>query len=344
MKIAIVNDLPLAAEALRRAVSLDAQHQVIWSARDGAEAVTLCARQKPDLILMDLIMPNMDGVAATRAIMASHPCQILLVTTNVGTNARLVFEAMACGALDAIDTPQFGVGDPYRSAAPLLKKIGNIEQRNRLALKLPAEPDKVASAVALPLSLVAIGASAGGPGALATLLAGLPVGLEAALIIVQHIDAKFVNGMADWLNQHSAIPVRLAQEGEQPQTGVVLLAGTSGHLVLSGAARLGYSAEPQDNAYRPSIDVFFHSVCQHWRGQAIGIILSGMGADGALGLKEMRDHGHPTMAQDQASSVVYGMPKAAAELGAAVDVLPVQAMASRLAGMVARMAASRRVS
>ncbi len=344
MKIGIVNDMPLAVEALRRALSGDSRHQVIWTARDGAEALALCAKQGPELVLMDLLMPNMDGVEATRQIMSCQPCAILVVTANVGVNAGRVFEAMAYGALDAIDTPYLGTGDPRKNAAPLLKKINDIEQRIRQdkAVVLDDEIEAV-----LPsrhsVGLVAIGASAGGPGALATVLEGLPKNFNAALVIIQHIDEMFVNGMADWLNRHSVMPVRLAREGDLLEAGVVLLAGAGGHLVLKNSNRLGYTSEPRESVYKPSIDVFLSSVCRHSDAKAVGVILTGMGADGARGLKALRDKGCYTVAQDQATSTVYGMPKAAAMLGAAMDILPIQDIAPKLAG-VFHMALNRRAS
>jgi two-component system response regulator WspF len=335
MKIGIVNDMPLAVEALRRALSVDPRHQVIWAAKDGAEALALCAKQVPDLVLMDLIMPNMGGVEATRQIMLHQPCPILVVTANVGVNARLVFDAMACGALDAIDTPYLGTGDPRKNAAPLLKKINDIEQRLRQdkAVGLEEEIEAVLPSKH-PVGLVAIGASAGGPGALATVLGGLPKNFRAALVIIQHIDEMFVNGMADWLNQYSVIPVRLAKEGDRLQAGVVLLAGAGEHLVLKNSNQLGYTSEPRHSVYKPSIDVFFSSVCKHSDGKAVGVILTGMGADGARGLKALRDKGYHTIAQDQATSTVYGMPKAAVTLGAAVDILPIQAIAPKLVSIL----------
>lgn len=334
MNIAIVNDLPMAVEALRRAVSMDPRHQVIWVAGNGAEALARSARHRPDLILMDLIMPTMDGVEATRQIMAGPACPILVVTANVGNNAGLVFEAMARGALDAIDTPYLGSGDLQQDAAPLLKKIEGIGRRigQEKAVRVDDEAEVVAQALP-PVGLVAIGASAGGPGALVTVLTGLPKSFKAALVIVQHIDDMFVKGMAEWLNQHSAIPVRLASEGDRLEAGVALLAGVGGHLVLRSPNQLGYTHEPRDSIYKPSIDVFFRSVCRQLRGNAVGIVLTGMGADGAHGLKSLRDKGHYTIAQDQATSTVYGMPKAAATLGAAVDILPVQAIAPKLASV-----------
>lgn len=178
--------------------------------------------------------------------------------------------------------------------------------------------------------LVAIGASAGGPAALAVLLAGLRADFPPAIVIVQHVDERFAGGMADWLNRVSALPVRVAKEGDRPEAGVVLLASTNDHLKLKAAERLGYTAEPVAHAYRPSVDVFFESVHALWPGEAVGVLLTGMGRDGAKGLKLLRDKGCHTIAQDQGTSVVYGMPKAAATLGAAVDILPLERIAPRL--------------
>jgi two-component system, chemotaxis family, response regulator WspF len=335
VRIGIVNDLPLAVEALRRALAVAPQHRVAWVARDGAEAVALCKQDTPDLVLMDLLMPGMGGVEATRRIMAATPCAILVVTVNVGTNAALVFEAMGYGALDAIDTPPLGAGDPVAAAAPLLTKIHTIEtllgDRNGAPV---ADGARAASTPArAPKGLVAMGASAGGPAAILAVLRGLPKDFPAAVVVVQHVDQRFAVGMADWLHQQSPLPVRLAQEGDRPAARAVLLAGTDDHLVLKDSNRLGYTPEPRNYVYRPSVDVFLDSVSDRWQGEAVGVLLTGMGRDGARGLKAVRDKGHYTIAQDRVSSTVYGMPKAAAELDAAVDVLPLDRIAAKLASL-----------
>jgi two-component system chemotaxis response regulator CheB/two-component system response regulator WspF len=331
MKIGIVNDLPLAVEMLRRALSLRPEHEVIWVANDGERAVQLCAAQRPDLVLMDVVMPNVDGVEATRRIMKQSPCAILIVTIDVGAQARKVYEALGCGALDAVDTPGLMAGDLEQAAAPLLLKIDMVKRR------LAGRHGRSGEAVAAPATtdrdsarLVAIGASAGGPAALATVLRRLPASFPAAVVVVQHIDAKFAAGMAEWLDQQTPLPVRIAQEGDRAVSGTVLLAGTDKHLQLKCTQRLGYTSDPADNPYHPSIDVFFDSVVDMWPGDAVGVLLSGMGHDGARGLKAMRDKGYHTIAQDRGSSAVYGMPKAAAELRAAVAIAPVELIASKL--------------
>lgn len=330
MKIGIVNDLPVAAEALRRAVALKPEHQVIWVAGNGVEAVAMCAEEKPDLVLMDLLMPVMDGVEATRRIMSSAPCAILIVTVSVGNNAWRVFEAMGHGALDAVDTPALGSGDLHTSAAPLLAKIDIIGKLIRDKGRLRSAAMHNGAQYPSRQRIVAIGASAGGPAALATVLRGLPKDFPAAVVIVQHVDEQFATGMAEWLSQYSALPVRVAEEGDSPAAGTVLLAGTNNHLAFKTATQLGYTPNPREYVYRPSVDVFFQSVCKLWPGEAVGVLLTGMGRDGALGLKSLRTQGYYTIAQDKISSAVYGMPKAAATIDAAVDILPLHGIAPRL--------------
>jgi chemotaxis response regulator CheB len=189
---------------------------------------------------------------------------------------------------------------------------------------------------------VAIGASAGGPPALLTILGGLPKDFPAAVVIVQHVDEQFAAGMTQWLGQYSTLPVAVIEEGEHPKAGRVLIAGTGDHLTLKAANQLGYTPDPRHDVYRPSIDVFFQSVSQMWQGEAVGVLLTGMGNDGALGLKALRDRGYHTIAQDKASSAVYGMPKAAAALNAAAEILPMGEIAGRLIEVFARNAVAAR--
>lgn len=330
MKIAIVNDMPMAVEALRRALAFEPAHQVVWVAYNGAEAVRLCAENTPDMILMDLIMPVMDGVEATRRIMAETPCAIVIVTVDRQQNVHRVFEAMGHGALDVVDTPAIGAGNAQEAAAPLLRKILNIGwligEKTPRARPAPMPQRSSGS----PQRLVAIGSSAGGPAALEVLLKGLPRNFSAAIVLVQHVDQVFAAGMAEWLASASGLDVRLAREGEPPQAGVVLLAGTNHHIRLLKNGTLAYTAEPVNEIYRPSIDVFFESVVSYWNGDAVGVLLTGMGRDGAQGLKLMRQQGYLTIAQDQQSSAVYGMPKAAAAIDAAVEIRPLEKIAPRL--------------
>jgi two-component system response regulator WspF len=334
MKIAIVNDMIIAVEALRRVLATAPEHEIAWIARDGAEAVKKCAEDVPDLILMDLLMPVMDGVEATRQIMLNSPCAILVVTATVSGNASKVFEAMGYGALDAINTPILGADGNPAGGAEMLTKVATI---GKLIGKSSQRSKSATHRRSRKPPLLAIGSSTGGPQALATLLAGLPKDFAAAIVIVQHVDVQFATGLAEWLNGRSSLPVRLAAAGEQVEAGKVLLAATNDHLILRPSLALGYTDEPRDEPYRPSVDVFFHSVVQHWHDKGVAVLLTGMGRDGGEGMLELRSAGWHTIAQNQATSVVYGMPKAAVELGAAVEVLPINTIAHSCTKHITRL-------
>jgi chemotaxis response regulator CheB len=329
----------MAIEAVRRVVQSAPGHQVAWVARDGAEAVELCAEDRPDLILMDLVMPKMDGVEATRRIMATTPCAIVVVTASVADNTSRVFEAMGAGALDAVNTPVLEHSSGPEGANALLAKIETI--RKLIGAGDGKKPFNRLPGVAISGKqprecLVAIGASAGGPAALAKILSVLPSNFPAPVIIVQHVDVQFAQGLADWLGQQSSLKVRLAQPGDRPTAGTALLAGQESHLVFSSASRLGYTLEPADCSYKPSVDVFFKSISKFWKTDVVGVLLTGMGRDGADGLRTLHDQGYHTIAQDAASSAVYGMPKAAAELQAATEILALDKIAPRLTNIVTR--------
>jgi two-component system response regulator WspF len=268
--------------------------------------------------------------------MAESPCAIVIVTVDRQQNVHRVFEAMGHGALDVVDTPALGAGNAQEAAAPLLRKILNIGWLiGQRGSRVRSAPQPLRSG-APRQSLVAIGSSAGGPAALEVLLKGLPKDFAAAIVLVQHVDQVFAAGMAEWLSSASGLEVRLAREGEPPQSGKVLLAGTNHHIRLLKNGTLAYTAEPVNEIYRPSIDVFFESVASFWNGDAVGVLLTGMGRDGAQGLKLMRDQGYLTIAQDQNSSAVYGMPKAAAAIGAASEIRPLDKIAPRLLEIFAK--------
>ena len=337
MRIALVNDMLAALEAMRRVVLSTREHQLAWIARDGSEALALCARDTPDLILMDLIMPGMDGVEATRRIMAHQPCAIVVVTANVTGRSAKVFEAMGAGALDAVNTP---VLEPTGACAGATALLGKIETIRRL---IGADRWKHPPASAQPAArhraqhrhhLIGLGASAGGPTALAKVLACLPANFPAPVIIVQHVDPHFAGGLGTWLDSQTPLHVRLAREGDHPQAGTVLLAGQDNHLVFASPTRLVYATEPADFSCRPSIDLFFQSADRFWPGDVIGVLLTGMGRDGAEGLRVLRNNGHHTIAQDRPTSAVYGMPGAAAELQAASEILALDKIGPRLTNIV----------
>lgn len=333
MKIGIVNDLSLALETLRRVVTRDDRHEVIWMAENGKIAIDKCAEQRPDLILMDLIMPVMNGVESSRRIMKMSPCPILVVTASVAGNSAMVFEAMGAGALDVVATPVLDA-DKASGGEELLEKIHRIGKivgaKDKPVQKTPAKAQEIQRERQKGPCLVVIGSSTGGPQALLEVLQDLPPDLSFSVVVVQHMDEQFTGGLADWLNSQLSIPVHVIKEGDRPQVGAVLIPSTNNHMVMHPNKSLGYSVEPKNNHYHPSVDVFFNSVAKYWRGRCLAVILTGMGRDGAQGMFALHQQGHMTIAQDQKTSVVFGMPKAAIDIGAARETLPLNVIGSRI--------------
>ena len=366
MKIAIVNDLAVACEALRRAVAEDPALEVIWIARDGLQALELAQRARPDLILMDLIMPRMNGAEATREIMRVAPCPILVVTATVTGNAGLVYEALGAGALDAVNTPSFTQGATLRGGEELLRRIHLVARTQHAAAAesvaigrptmpsppppsppiarpslvksaAPQSPSSRAASSAGSLApsdpsprtmcaIVAIGASTGGPRAVADVLRALPVDMTAATLIVQHVSTAFVRGFADWLGAETGRRVDLARAGQVVAAGDVLVAGEERHMVLGANGTIEYRDEPRALLHCPAIDELFASLA-HYARPGVAVLLTGMGRDGAQGMMQLRSAGWHTIAQDEKSSVVWGMPGAAHKLGAAVETLALDRIA-----------------
>jgi two-component system response regulator WspF len=334
VSIAIVNDSMLAVESLRRVIGSVPEYRLLWIARDGEDAVARCDQHCPDILLMDLIMPKMDGIEATRIISAHHDCAILVVTAIVDGYAGRVFEAMGAGALDAVNTPVLGASGDAEGADSLVRKIRTIAMliadkpvRNETTVNPEAKACNEAPAV----PLIAIGASTGGPAALREVLKALPVNTGVAVAIIQHVDEQFSASFINWLNDYSPLPVRAAHPGDYFRGNEVLVCGREDHLIMTRAGSLDYTPHPVEQVYRPSVDVFFESLAKNYKVQSLAVLLTGMGKDGAKGLKMLRAQGWHTLAQDQASSAVYGMPKAAKALDAAGEILPLGDIGPRLA-------------
>lgn len=340
MRVAIACQDPATLTVLREVISSSPQHHVAWVAGDAADAVRRCARHRPDVLLMGLEMPGADITAATRRIMAETPCGIIIVTSSVERDSAKVFAAMGAGAVDVVAVPRGG------GAEPLVRS--SILDRIRMAGML-APPDP---AIGPPghgdredtLALVAIGASAGGPPAIARVLRDLSPSIPAAIVVVQHVDPTFSHSMAHWFESQTPLPVRVARRRERLEAGKVYVAAGDQHLVVHSDHTLGYVSEPKDTPYCPSADVLFDSIAKHWRGTAIGILLSGMGSDGAQGLCRLRGTGARTIAQDRATSAVYGMPRAAAQLDAASDILPLPAIGALVNDLLKPGAARKRAA
>ncbi len=341
MRIAIVNDLAMALEALRRAVVSMPEAEIAWMAKDGAEACGKCQADRPDVILMDMIMPVMDGVEATRQIMQRCSCPILVVTATVDGNAERVYEALGHGALDAVNTPVLGLRGELSGAEPLIRKIRTISKLNQCASPAihlpPRTPDTTARpAAATSAPLIAIGSSTGGPQALQKVLSSLRESIPCSVVVIQHLDAHFVPGLADWLTKETGMNVCVAEPADQVEVGKVYVACTSDHLVLNGHGRLAYVRQPEKAIHRPSVDVFFESLLCAPIRPGVAVLLTGMGRDGALGMQALQQAGWETIAQDQETSVVWGMPGAAVRLGAAKQVLPVDQIGNAVRAWVGK--------
>lgn len=331
MRIAIINDDETTRIMLTHVIKRT-QHTMLWTAFSGPDGISQCKDNIPDLILMDMQMPGMDGVETTRIIMQNTPCPVLIVTSSLVSNRRMIFEAMGAGALDVVKTPNVSMQLHNDMFADLLFKIDAVFKLTyRKNYHHETETDYVhANRPDYTFPLVTIGASTGGPAALTSILSCLPADFSAAVVIVQHIDGYFVPEFVKWLDENSSLQVLEARRGELLEAGKVFVAGTDDHLVIQKDGYLDYTPQPTDNPYRPSVDVFFNSVADNWPGQIVSALLTGMGADGAKGLLNLSVKGHATIAQNKDSCVVFGMPRAAIKLGAAAEVLPLDKIANSL--------------
>ncbi len=331
MRIGVINDVGVVALGLSGLIERSGD-AVAWIARDGEDGLRRCREDTPELILMDLHMPVMDGVECTRRIMAECPCPILIVTSSVAGSLDMVYRAMSHGALDAVDTPDGvgGIGDRalLRKIATLRKLSGPVNAPSGVLKPISARPQP-----ARP-PLIVIGASTGGPAAVAEVMRAFDPSV--AVVVVQHVDVHFAPGLASWLTHESRFPTELATLGSRPRAGVALLAASEDHVIFDRDGAVVFTKDPADYPYRPSVDVFFRSVSAHWPVRGAAALLTGMGKDGAAGLLLLKQRGWTTFAQDAATSVVHGMPKAAAELGAATRVLPLHEIGPALAHAVSK--------
>jgi len=340
IRVVVVDDSLVAREMLTQILSSDPGIEVVGMASDGAQGVELVERLHPDLVTMDIHMPRMDGLAATERIMAYTPTPILVVSSSVhGEGIGRAFDALAAGALEVIKKPEprdwselDRIGRDVIRRAKVLARVKVVTHiRGRRVDRIP---QATSSRMPVERTLVAIGSSTGGPSALQTILGGLPQDFPAPVLVAQHMAEGFVPGLVAWLKTGCAIRVKPAEDGEAIERGVVYFAPTGMNLATDGL-RVRFRMPGPEQLYVPSADTLLESVARSHGQHAVGVILTGMGADGALGLKQLRDAGAATIAQDKESSTVWGMPRAAVELGAAEMVLPVEDIAVRLERLVA---------
>jgi two-component system chemotaxis response regulator CheB len=318
----VADDSELFREVLSRVVAEDPGFEVVGVAANGFSAATLTRDLRPDVITMDLNMPDADGFSGIARIMAETPTPILVLTAN--RVEAVGFKALSLGALDILEKPAAeadleGYGRLLRSRLRLLAGVKVIRHLRGLRERRPQ-----AGRMAARVELVVVGASLGGPRALATLLRGLPAAFPAAVAVVQHIADGFTEGLASWLAQESHLDVREARDGDALRPGRVLVAPTGRHLVVGGEGVARLSDAPPVDTFKPSVTPLFGSAAHHYGARACGVILTGMGRDGAEGMRQLKEAGAPTLAQDEATSAVFGMPRAAIDLGAVGRVLPLE--------------------
>lgn len=342
--VLIVDDSAVARDFLRHILDADPDIHVIGAAQDGEAALDAVQRQKPDVITMDIYMPKMNGLEATRKIMQTHPTPIVIVSSRVDTDeVAITFRAIEAGALAVIPRPQgFGHSEHRTAAQELVQTVKLMSEvkvvrrwpRLRSAPRVLSAPEVDLPRAPTDIQVVAIGASTGGPVVLQTILSGLPRDFPVPVLIVQHIASGFVQGFVEWLAQSSGFPVDVAADGEHLLPGHAYVAPDGFHMRVGMGPRVTLSQEAPDNGLRPSVSSLFRSVAHVFGRHAVGVLLTGMGKDGAEELKLLKDKGAVTLAQDKASAVVHGMPGEAIRLGAATYVLPPDRMAAMLASLV----------
>ncbi len=304
--------------------------EVVGQASNGEEALQLVDELRPDVVSMDIRMPHMNGLEATRRIMETCPTPVVVVSGLIDQDIELSFNALQAGALAVVEKPPDRnspvFDDKQRRLIRTLSAMANVSVVRRGSKKKEADAKSimVTHAVAVGIELIAIGASAGGPNALSKLLTSFPADLPVPIVVAQHIPHEFVDGLARWLNKVTALTVRTAMDGLRLEPGVVNLSPGTEHLQVvrqGNALATQLIAEQGNHHYQPSVDVLFASVAETCGRNAIGLVLTGMGDDGAAGLLAMRQAGARTFAQDEASSTVFGMPGAAIARGAVENIV-----------------------
>ena len=347
IKVLIVEDCAITRDLLVRILSSVPEICVVHCARNGSEALASLAQCEPDVITMDIHMPGLDGYEVTRRIMETRPVPIIIVSSAYDPeDVTQTFHAMEAGAVAAVEKPPGPGAADYeklaRKLTDMVKAMAEVRvvkrwphARAAARVAAPALPREAGRGPSAEVQIVVIGASTGGPPVLEEILSALPKPFPAPILIVQHIASDFVQGLADWLTQRTGLPVSVAVDGHRAEPGCAYLAPDGSHLTVGAGGRIGCRIGEPENGLRPAVSCLFRSAAAEYGRNAVGVLLTGMGSDGAKELKVMREAGGVTIALDKASSIIHGMPGAAVELGAATHILPPGRIAELLGELVA---------
>ncbi|OGP64842.1 MAG: hypothetical protein A2170_09635 [Deltaproteobacteria bacterium RBG_13_53_10] len=339
IRVLVVDDSPLMCKILTNILNCDPQILVAAVAANGKEAVEFVPHIRPDIITMDIDMPVMDGFEATKQIMAHHPTPILIVSSAVfKAGMEKVFKAISQGALDVIDKSELELLGDHRSGEALIAKIKFLNgvrvmhqpklRSERSVFDLHPSREKGTDRI------VAIVASTGGPQALLEILKRLPEDFPCGLVIVQHITSGFLEGLVEWLAKECKVRIKIGQNAEEIKPGVGYIAPDNVQMRVEKGGKISLSNEPAYGGHRPSGDVLLESVAKTYGKRTVAAILTGMGRDGAMGMKAIKDLNGKTIAQNEESCVVFGMPGAAIEMNAIDKILPLERIAEEIVGMV----------
>ena len=339
IRVLVTDDSPTVCQILRQCLETDEDIQVVGTAENGKDALKKTQELRPDLITMDIDMPVLNGFEATEQIMAYAPTPILVVTGSDLPLAHLSFKALEVGALDVLPKPhaaEMKTGTTFmRTLIQQVKMLSKVPVIAHMAGREPhPHLPPISVRIESPTKIIAIASSTGGPKVLTELLGALPEGFPAAILLVQHIADGFSDGLIHWLSKHCEMRVALATPGEVIEPGAIYLGPNGRHLMVHRNGLLGLQDSPPVKGFRPSANVLFESVARVYGSKAIGVVLTGMGADGADGIRAIREAGGQTFAQDQETSLVFGMPKAAIETDSVDHVLPAEKIPEELVRLV----------
>lgn len=346
IKVLVVEDSPVVREFLMHILDSEPGINVIGTANNGEEALETLKHKKPDIITMDIHMPKMDGFEATRRIMETKPTPIVIVSgSSTAEEVATTFRAVEAGALAIVPRPK-GIGHPEHEATAkelvqtvkLMSEVKVIRRwpRPRDLPAVHSAPRVEIHRASAEIKIVAMGASTGGPMVLQRILSDLDKDFSAPILIVQHMTSGFITGFAEWLSQSSNLPARVAADGEYALPGRGYIAPDGFHMGVKAGGRIALSKDEPDSGLRPSVSYLFRSVANTYGPQGVGVLLTGMGKDGAEELKLMKERGAVTIVQDEKSSVVPGMPAEAIRLGAETYVLSPDRIAAALKNLVKR--------